>query len=56
MRSATCSGVGDDDQAGAGQEVQAEVAAAFGLLVVLFGQDGVAVSPAVGQVAPPRFV
>jgi hypothetical protein len=32
--------VGDDAQAGSGEDVQAEVAAAFGPLVVLFGQDG----------------
>ncbi len=33
-------GVGDEDDAGAGQDVHAEVAAAFGPFVVLLGQDG----------------
>src|SRR3954454_21562478 len=32
--------VGDDGESGAVQDVEAEVAAAFGPLVVLFGQDG----------------
>ena len=33
-------GVGDGGDAGAGEDVEAEVAAAFGPFVVLFGQDG----------------
>jgi len=33
-------GVGDGGEAGAGEDVEAEVAAAFGPLVVLLGQDG----------------
>jgi hypothetical protein len=33
-------GVGDGPEAAAGQDVEAEVAAAFGPFVVLFGEDG----------------
>jgi hypothetical protein len=35
-----CGVVEDDGESGAGQDVQAEVAAAFDPFVVLFGQDG----------------
>ena len=34
-----CGGVGDGGDAGAGEDVEAEVAAAFDPFVVLFGQD-----------------
>src|SRR5580698_9007523 len=55
--------VGDEGEAGSGEDVEAEVASAFGPFVVLFGQDGpdeadqgVTVGEDADNVGPPSYL